>query len=318
MSLVAPAHNQTLGWSPRLLQPGAAAKAPAAAGRARRPLAGRIWDIPRATCVEAGCRQAREAVGMGSATGWLFCPSSVSAGGDASSSFSSTQGICRGIPLRGRRGRIPQPGEWETWRAPAAAPHCQWLSVGLCPLAVSLPLRCWGAGPALLWERGPLRGEQLPLTAQRLLHDEVHGAGVCVWLGQCPALIHRCPGLLTWATCAGTEGQVGDTTLRFPAAQAEGWNDLWGCALHPLHPQHKCLPGWAEGGSGVCRQRVTVPAPLSPLPTSLLALRTCGGTKERMFHLSTALGVAPGAQVCCLGAGGMRTHHATIHCVSLL
>lgn len=49
--------------------------------------------------------------------------------------------------------------------------------------------------------------------------------------------------------------------------------------LHPLHPQPKCLPGWAKGASGVCRQRVTVPAALSPLPTSLLALRTCGGTK---------------------------------------
>lgn len=66
---------------------------------------------------------------------------------------------------------------------------------------------------------------------------------------------------------------------RFPSAQAEGWNDRWGCTLHILHPLPKCLPGWAEGGSGVCRQRVTVPAPLSPLPTSLLALRTCRGTK---------------------------------------
>lgn len=47
---------------------------------------------------------------------------------------------------------------------------------------------------------------QHPLTAQRLLHDEVHGAGVCVWLGQCPALIHCCPGSPTRATCVGREG----------------------------------------------------------------------------------------------------------------
>lgn len=73
-----------------------------------------------------------------------------------------------------------------------------------CHVPPTALLGCWAC---IAPRGGPLMGEQLPLTAQRLLHDEVHGAGVCVWLGQCPALIHRSPGLLTWATCAGREGQ---------------------------------------------------------------------------------------------------------------
>lgn len=51
-----------------------------------------------------------------------------------------------------------------------------------------------------------LPGEMFPLTAQRLLHNKVHGAGVCVWLCQYPALIHCCPGSPTRATWAQREG----------------------------------------------------------------------------------------------------------------
>lgn len=153
--------------------------------------------------------------------------------------------------------------------------------------------------------RGDPEGGRHPLTAQRLLHDEVHGAGVRVRLGQRPALIHCCPGSLTRATCTGREGHGRGRRAQGPHCPGVRDGTLpGGCSLHPLHlqPRTPSRMGrgsfgglWAEVGQ-ICL--LAAPAPLGPLPTGLLApwWRDQSRDPRGTLHLSIALGVAGGGQ----------------------
>lgn len=169
------------------------------------------------------------------------------------------------------------------------------------------------------WSGDP-EGAEHPLTTQRLLHDEVHGAGVCVWLGQCPALIHCCPGSLTTATCTGREGHSWGRCAQGPHYPGTTVGTV-PCTLCVSSP--KCLPdgqrelfgsagsGWADLPAG----RACAPRLPPHIPAGLADLRRDkGGDPRRTFHPSTVLSRAAGAP----GAGRMGTHHASSCCMPLL
>lgn len=244
---------------------------------------------------------------MGSAAGWLLCPSLASAGGDAGSSFGAgTQGTRWGIPLSSGRAGIPQPGAAGTGNGSPGGFRQQLPAAGGSPRS-SVPLPCVPPPPTVHpgvpgWHhsrRGDPEGGRHPLTAQRLLHDEVHGAGVRVRLGQRPALIHCCPGSLTRATCMGREGHGrGRRAQGLHCPSVRDGTLPGGCSLHPLHLQPRTPSRMSRGSFGGLWAEVgqicllAAPAPLSPLLTGLLApwWRDQSRDPRGTMHLSIAPG----------------------------
>lgn len=109
----------------------------------------------------------------------------------------------------------------------------------------------------------------------------------------------------------------------FPTAQAQGKGQSLALQDAPsVSPAPNALQGGQRELLGSADRRwADLPPPLGTLPTSLLALQTCGdqGRDWRWtFHPSAALSVAVGAPGCCLGVGRMGTHHTTTRCMSAL